>query len=44
LNSGFQTLNIDRMQGKGLLDATSSYLGKAGGNAGRDLLGRALAI
>jgi outer membrane murein-binding lipoprotein Lpp len=44
LNSAFQKLGIDSMQAKGLLDATSGYLSKAGGEAGRNLLARAIAV
>jgi hypothetical protein len=44
LNSAFQKLNIEPMQAKGLLDAASGFLGKQGGDAGRNLLARALAV
>jgi hypothetical protein len=44
LNNAFKQLNIDPMQARGLLDATSSYLTKQGGDAGKSLLTRALAI
>jgi hypothetical protein len=44
LNAAFQKLNMDPLQAKGLLDATSSHLAKAGGESGRNLLARSLAL
>jgi outer membrane murein-binding lipoprotein Lpp len=44
LNAAFQNLGMDPMQAKGLLDAASSFASKQGGDAGRNLLARALAV
>jgi hypothetical protein len=44
LNAAFQTLGIDGLQAKGLLDTTVAYAKRQGGDAGRELVARTLAV